>query len=118
MLDQIIACLRPGGRWIAVFPSLDNVEYLHRLYRRHGVDPAGLGRVSDDGRMYIHGDGERQKFFTPEEIRQLCASRRLTVERLEKIRYPWKLIARYGWGYFPRSPRMWDWYLLARKDDA
>ncbi len=116
MVEQISASVKTGGWLIAVFPALDNIEYLRRLHVRHGRTTAGLGHVSDDGRMYIHGDGQMQKFFTPEEIRGMCGRCGLHIERLEKIRYPWKVIDRYGWGYFPGSPRLWDWYLVSRKD--
>jgi SAM-dependent methyltransferase len=115
MVQQICACIKPGGVLIAVFPALDNVDYLRRLHQRHKADMRNLGHVSDDGRMYIHGDGEPQKFYTPEEIGELCDCHGLQIQRLDKIRYPWKVVARYGWGYFPRSPRLWDWYLVAKR---
>ena len=114
MFASVAACVRPGGVLIAVLPSWDTMHHLSALERRHGGSPASAGTI--DGRTGIYTDGrERAKFFLPEEITQLCQDNQLAVTRLEKIRYPWSLMRRFGWGYYPRSPRIWDWYLVANR---
>ena len=114
MFASIAACARRGGALISVLPSLDTMYHLYALERRHRVSPSRVGTIDDATSIYIDGR-ERAKFFLPEEITQLCKDNHLAVERLEKIRYPWSLMRLSGWGYYPRSPRIWDWYVVARK---
>jgi SAM-dependent methyltransferase len=114
MFAQIAASVRHGGVLVAVLPSLDTMDHLYALERRNNVFPSLVGSVDHSTGIYAD-EGERAKFFTPDEIKQLCDDSGLLVERLEKVRYPWSLMKRSGWGYYPRSPRIWDWYLVARK---
>jgi len=114
MVRQIASCIKQGGLLLAVFPSLDTMAYLHELSSRSKVRPRALGRIDAD-QMYVHANGDRQKFFTRDEIVRLAGENHFELKTLEKVKYPWKMMRRYGLGYFPRSPRMWDWYVLARK---
>ena len=115
MIAGIAASLRPDGTAILVLPSLDSLAYLHELFRRHhGAPPPGES-IEPRAGIYVATTGERQKYFTPEAIAESLAENRLTTERVEKILYPWSLIRRYGWGYFPRHRRLWDGYVTARR---
>ncbi len=109
---QVVSCLKPGGTLMAVLASLDSFQYLVALAGRLGVRLPDLGKVDERG--MFHEDGEQQQFYAPGDIRQLCAQTGLRVLGLEKVRYPWRLMRRFGWGYFPRRPRLWDWHLIAR----
>jgi SAM-dependent methyltransferase len=109
---EVVSSLKPGGTLLAVLPSLDAFQYLLALAGRLGVDLPDVGRV--DSRGMFHEGGERQKFFAPAEIRQLCEEGRVQVQSLRKVRYPWQLMRRFGWGYFPGRPKLWDWYLVGR----
>jgi SAM-dependent methyltransferase len=112
VFDAVASCLKPGGTLLAVLASLDAFHYLVALAGRRGVALPDAGRVDAHG--MFHENGERQKFFTPVEIEQLCERSGLRRLALEKVRYPWPLVRRFGWGFFPGAPRLWDWYLVAR----
>lgn len=114
---EVTACIKPGGLFIFVFPSLDTMYHLFKLVRRYRVKKTpDLGIVEDDG-VYVEPNGDRQKFFTPDEIHSLFDSEGWAIDEIEKIRYPWDLTERMGWGYFPGHHRLWDWYVIghARK---
>jgi SAM-dependent methyltransferase len=112
VFNQVVSVLKRGGVLMAVLPSLDAFQYLLALAKRRGVRLPDVGRVDEQG--MFHEGGERQKFFLPAEIMRLSEASRLQVLALEKVRYPWTLMRRFGWGYFPGRPRLWDWALLAR----
>jgi SAM-dependent methyltransferase len=109
---EVVACLKPGGMLMAVLASLDAFQYLVALAARLGVELPDLGHVDEQGMFHEHG--EQQQFFAPAHIRRLCALTGVHVLALKKVRYPWPLMRRFGWGYFPGRPRLWDWYLVAR----
>jgi SAM-dependent methyltransferase len=111
MFREVAASLKPDGTLVAVLASLDMLHYLYDLAARLGRPLRGAGRLEGD--LFVEND-ERQKFFTPDEIRERCRECNLTITRLEKVRYPWRMMQSFGWGYFPRHPRLWDWYLVAR----
>jgi SAM-dependent methyltransferase len=112
VFDQVVSSLKPGGTLMAVFASLDAFHYLSALADRLGVALPDLGRVDAHG--MFHEGGEQQQFFTPADIRRLSGESRLRVQTLAKVRYPWPLVRRFGWGFFPGRPRLWDWYLVGR----
>jgi SAM-dependent methyltransferase len=112
VFDQVVSSLKPGGTLMAVLASLDAFLYLAALADRLGVHLPDLGRV--DGHGMFHEGGEQQQFFAPADIRRLCGESALMIRTLEKVRYPWPLVRRFGWGYFPGRPRLWDWYLVGR----
>lgn len=112
VFHQVASALKRGGLLMAVLPSLDAFEYLLALAKRLRVRLPDVGRVDEHG--MFHEGGEQQKFYAPAEITRLCEANRLRVLALEKVRYPWNLMRRFGWGYFPGRPRLWDWALMAR----
>jgi SAM-dependent methyltransferase len=112
MFGELANALKPGGVLMAVLPSLESFEYLLDLARRRGARLHEAGRVDACG--MFHESGETQKFFTSDEVRALCRASGLRAVSLAMVRYPWALMARFGWGNFPGSPRLWDWHLVAR----
>ena len=112
VFDQVVSSLRPGGTLMAVLASLDAFHYLAALADRLGVELPDLGRVDAHG--MFHEGGEQQQFFTPADIRRHCRESGLRMQALAKVRYPWPLVRRFGWGFFPGRPRLWDWYLVGR----
>ena len=112
VFDQVVSSLKPGGTLMAVLASLDAFHYLSALADRLGVELPDLGRVDAHG--MFHEGGEQQQFFAPGDIRRLSRESGLRVQALAKVRYPWPLVRRFGWGYFPGHPRLWDWYLVGR----
>lgn len=112
IFHQVTASIKRDGTCIFVFPSLDTMYYLFKLVRRYEVTPPDLGVIETQDGIYVEPEGSRQKFFTPDEIEKLFKSNRWNIDRMEKVRYPWDLIQRFGWGYFPQHPRLWDWYVV------
>jgi SAM-dependent methyltransferase len=118
MLRQITATMKPKAMLFAVFPSLDTMDHLMHLVERSDHLPPELGRIKGRDRVYVHTNGEVQKYLTPDEIIVLLDHVNLHPDLLEKVTYPWSLIQKYGWGYYPRSRRLWDWYVMASKQKA
>jgi len=113
---EVASTLRPGGTLMAVLPSLDAFQYLIGLARRRGARLPDAGRVDANG--MFHENGTAQKFFTSDEILALSRANGLRPVSISKVRYPWPLMRRFGWGYFPGRPRLWDWHLVARSPAA
>ncbi len=114
MFSQVVACLRPGAELFALLPSLDATEYLFELhYAYDGELPEGLGELDAEG-VYIY-EGLRQKFWSPEELRELCPRLGLELLSLSKIHFAWAAMKEAGWGDFEGEEPMWDWYLHARR---
>ena len=106
----------PGGgsTLIMVLLSLDAMYYLFGLYRRHNMDHDVLGTVEEPHGIFIEPTGVKQKFYTPDDITGLLKENNLNVNEMKKVLYPWSLMKRINWGYFPRCLRIWDWYIIAR----
>jgi hypothetical protein len=112
MFSEVAKTLKSGGVLMAVLPSLESFQYLLDLARRRGTPLHEAGRI--DARGMFHESGEAQKFFTADEIRALLRVNGLRVLSLAPVRYPWAIMARFGWGNFPARPRLWDWHVVAR----
>ncbi|MHC4640377.1 MAG: class I SAM-dependent methyltransferase [Planctomycetota bacterium] len=117
IFHQVTASIKRDGTCIFVFPSLDTMYYLFKLVRRHKKAPPDLGAIEEPDGIYVEPEGSRQKFFAPNEIEKLFESNRWNIDLMEKVRYPWDLIKRFGWGYFPRHHRLWDWYVVGHPRD-
>lgn len=113
MLAVMARHLAPGGRLLAIMPSHDTTEYLARLSgdvtahrARHLSDP--------DERTYADDGANSQCYHDPATIRREVASAGLHLAADPvKVRYPWPLAARHGYGDHPRMPEVWDWYITA-----
>lgn len=113
--EQVAASVVPGGLLHGVFPSLDTMEYLLSLAERSEAGPDDLGEIDFHRGIYTTPSGEKQTYYSPEMISELADRNGLSIKKLEKIHYPWTLIRKHGWGYFPGRERLWDWYLVASK---
>lgn len=115
MLQQITNTMKLNAKLFSVFPSLDTMDHLMHLVDRSVHPPPELGTITGPERVYVHTNGEVQKYLTPDEIMNLFDHVGLNADLLEKVTYPWNLIRKYGWGYYPRSRRLWDWYVIGTK---
>jgi hypothetical protein len=119
IFHKITECIKQDGFSIFLFPSLDTMHYLFTLIQRYQDQeksprrkkPPYLGRVEDG--IYIEPEGDRQKYFEPDEIRALFDYEGWIIDEMEKVFYPWDLIQRIGWGHFPKEDPLWDWYVIA-----
>ena len=112
---EVTACIKSGGLCIFLFPSMDTMYYLLGLIRRYGAKRAKaseLGHLEREDGFYVGKNGDRQKYFMPNEIQNLFESQGWVIDEMEKLRYPWDLVGRMGWGYFPKHQRLWDWYVI------
>lgn len=130
MVREIFKVLRGDGFFVGIFPSFDTVLYQRELsftsYIEHGLSweeawqktedyfvkqnkmDLEKGTYADDG---IHV----QKFFTENEIHSLLRDAGFKDVVTEKVLYPWALSRKYGYGYFPDKPEIWDWFVSARR---
>lgn len=115
MFREVARSLTKGGTLFLVMPSLDTVEYLFKLFHRYDIDASSMGSVQQPEGIFVEPSGLRQKYYTPDEIVDLLEENNLHMATMEKVLYPWSLIKRFGWGYFPRHRRLWDWYVIARR---
>ena len=114
---EVTACIKSDGFCIFLFPSLDTMYYLLRLIRRCGVKRAkapDLEQIKLEDGFYVEQNGDRQKFFTPVEIESLFELQGWVIDKMEKLRYPWDLIGRMGWGYFHQSQSIWYWDVIGQ----
>ncbi|MCA8960026.1 MAG: class I SAM-dependent methyltransferase [Planctomycetes bacterium] len=114
IFSEIARCVRPGGSAIFVVPAFDSTEYLFDLALRRG-DTMELGEIDREHSLLIYDTGEPQRQVRPEELREWTGAEGLEIDVLEKVEYPWESMEEAGWGYYPESAPLWDWYLHARR---
>jgi SAM-dependent methyltransferase len=127
ILDGIYRSLRPGGRLIAIFPAMEPVLYQAMLIYEQEVGSAGerkralsrtrrrLERSKFNFELGLYEDGSLvQKFYYDFEIRFRLRRAGFRWIRLGKVLYPWDA-ERIGYELFPGEPRMWDWFVTARR---
>jgi len=130
ILREIFSSLRAGGLFVAVFPSFDAVLYQRELtYKAHVEDelpPIEAWEKTDDyfvrrnkldleKGMYADDSVHLQKFFTEHEVYSLLTTTGFRNIVMKKVLYPWDLAQKYGYGYFPGRPEIWDWFVNARR---
>ena len=130
MIKETFRILRAGGLFVAIFPSFDTVLYQQELtyasYIEQGLSREEAREKTDV--FFVRGkkmnlkkgtyaaDGiHDQKFFTEDEIHALLQVTGFKDIVTEKVLYPWDLSKKYGYGYFPGKPEIWDWFCHARK---
>lgn len=132
MVKEIFEILRTHGLFVVIFPSFDTVLYQRELTYT-GYIEQGLGRKEAQEKtddyfskrnkidlkkgLYAEDGIHVQKFFTNEEVCSMLQGIGFTVLTSEKVLYPWELSRKYGYGYFPDKPEIWDWFFVARKKD-
>ncbi|MDH5363643.1 MAG: class I SAM-dependent methyltransferase [Dehalococcoidia bacterium] len=131
MVEEIFKALRAGGLFVSIFPSFDTVLYQRGLtytsYIECGLSPEEAWQRTEDYFVrqrrldlekgaYTSEDGTHiQKFFTENEIHSLLQNAGFREIVTEKVLYPWELSKKYGYGYFPNKPEIWDWFASARR---
>jgi ubiquinone/menaquinone biosynthesis C-methylase UbiE len=129
ILMEIHRSLKPDGRFMGIFPSLEAVLYQSTLiYDRE------LGKYEDETDAlnqtkrileknkfdFIAGTyddhGQKQKFYYDFEIRLRLKKAGFKNIRLKKVLYPWGGDVS-GYEDFFGQPRMWDWFVIANRRD-
>lgn len=131
ILKTIRSHLNEDGQLVAILPSYDTTVYLRELWRAHYTESVGekhaeriinaLGdakMANDQSSSYADDGRTSQCYHTPETIKQEFAEACLDIERMEKIYYPWDLVRRFDYGYFPNADQeIWDWYIVAKRQN-
>lgn len=129
-IEQIFQSLRPGGKLVAIFPAMEPVLYQAMLIYEEEVIATGekkralfrtrrrLERSKFNFELGLYeNDGLAQKFYYEFEIRFRLRRAGFRWIRIGKVLYPWDA-ERIGYDLFPGQPRMWDWFVTARRPRA
>lgn len=124
-LRAIRAAMRPGGRFLAIVPSIDAIAYHAMLLAdralERGLNPREAERLAAsqiERRYYdfafgrFRFQGLNQKFWQPFEIEYRLARAGFAEVSMAKVLYPWddSLAGAQELAGFPRS---WDWFFRA-----
>lgn len=126
---EIFRILKQNGLFVGMLPAFDTVIYLYLLQyqalRKNGVaHEKALGIVEEEMRQHnFHPFGfysdypefPPQKYFYPTEIQLMFLKAGFVDIALEKLEYPWEYCRDHFYGYFPDAPKIWDWFVTARK---
>lgn len=125
-LKAVRLCLRPGGVFFGVVPSIDAIQYQTMLLVDRALDqgktPAESDRLASQQAEHHHYDfafgrfafqGLRQKFWQSFEVIHRLRKARFESVRLEQVLYPWDTNLPLG-DEFADHPRSWDWAFEAR----
>ncbi len=124
-LRSIRACLRPGGVFLGVVPSLDAIYY-HTMLLYDDAIERGLSPREADRHASIHAEhrrydfafgrfryqGIRQKFWQPFELVHRLRKAGFEDIRLDQVLYPWEA-GDPASGRDDRRPPGWDWSFVA-----
>jgi SAM-dependent methyltransferase len=127
ILEGIRRHLCSHGRLLAILPSYDTTLHTRELWRSYYASRDGKAhadrviralldsKLADDELCSYAEDGRTaQCYHTPATIRREFEQAGLAIEMQTKIYYPWELVRRFDYGYFPTaSEEIWDWYVIA-----
>jgi SAM-dependent methyltransferase len=127
-LRAIRACLRPGGWFLGIVPSMDAIQYHTMLLMdqalAHGLEPKdavvfsshhGEHRYYDFAYGTFRYQGLRQKFWFPFEIEHRLTRAGFTGIHLSKVLYPWDENIACS-SELNEHPPSWDWFFQATVD--
>lgn len=121
--------LKNNGRLLMILPSYDTclalVDYWAEHYRKSSNNEAYVQRCvaafrtakkMDDETCSFADDGvHAQCFHTPTSIEQELGGAGFEILEMKKVEYPWDYAKKFDYGYFPRKPEIWDWFVEAKK---
>jgi SAM-dependent methyltransferase len=124
-LRSIHACLRSGGQFLGVVPSIDAICYHIMLLTEHALDQGYMPREAQrlaalhaERRHYDFAFGQfryrglRQKFWRPFEVEYRLTKAGFMSTTLDKVLYPWDDNLAGGES-LAASPPSWDWFFSA-----
>jgi SAM-dependent methyltransferase len=124
-LEAVRACLRPGGVFLGIAPSIDAIQYhtllLHDQALDHGMEPADAERFAAyhaEHRYYDFAFGRfkfrglRQKFWHAFELEHRLARAGFRSITVSKVLYPWDDNFAGG-AELADNPPSWDWFFRA-----
>lgn len=127
ILAGIFNSLRPGGRLFGIFPAMEPVLYQAMLIFEEEVNSVGerkralsrtrrrLERSKFNFELGLYEEnGLPQKFYYDFELTHRLRRAGFRENRLGKVLYPWNADV-IGYEMFPGEPRMWDWFVRAKR---
>ncbi len=133
MLKKVRENLATNGQFLAILPSFDTCvalsEYWEEAYKEHAKNHKHVkmsaaafkaAKKLDKEMMSFADDGVHvQCFHTRESIEKEFPQAGLrVVGNPEKVEYPWEYARDFDYGYFPKKPEIWDWFVEAVKGPA
>jgi len=125
VLSEVRSTLKPGGRFLGVFPAMDSVLYhamlvVERENEEHSSERVAVRharKVCEHHKYdFVTGifddDGDRQKHYYQFELRHRLRRAGFSKLRFRKVRYPWDESVS-GFECFPGKPKLWDWLVSA-----
>ncbi len=120
------ACLKPDGELLMILPSMEGVLYhglllLYEQLEKHDEPIARrVAKTKFEKKKYDlflghYKEGKnKQKFYYKHEIRYLLTKAGFRDIEIKKVKYSWNYDMS-AFQPFPGEPRMWDWFVKARK---
>jgi SAM-dependent methyltransferase len=124
-LRSIRACLKPGGQFLGIVPSIDAISYHLMLLMDQAIDQ---GLAPDEAEKFANLNVERrrydfvfgkfrfqginQKFWRPFELEYRLKKAGFTNLTLQQVLYPWD-DGPTGEDDLADFPRSWDWFFQA-----
>jgi SAM-dependent methyltransferase len=126
ILSEIHKTLKPEGRFVAIFPSMEAILYQGTL-----VFDREIGKIGDEEKAllsakrvlerrkfdFVSGiyddNGHRQKFYYEFEIRYRLKKAGFKNLHMKKVLYPWGEDVSNFEDFFGQ-PRVWDWFIEAQ----
>ncbi len=127
MISEAFNVLKPGGKFLAVFPAIEAILYQAMLVYEAVLDETGdekkarlrtvreIGRARFDFLFGIDREGFSQKYYYRFEIKYRLKKAGFKSIRMRKVYYPWEISAESGFIPFQGKPHMWDWFAVAEK---
>lgn len=125
-LRAVRGCLKPGGVFLGIVPSIDAVHYSTMLLTDRALDEGRPAtEAEDDAAQLVEHElfefafgrfsfrGLEQKFWQPFEIEYRVKKAGFGSCTLEKLLYPWD-DDMAGGAAFADQPPSWDWTFAAR----
>ena len=117
-------CIHAGGDLILVVPSLESKLYTNIIAHRWNVDDDNKDRIPSAEKAYALAKNIKQgvtdidhvptKHYLEEELELLLTLEGFTVDRIQKINYPWTTEFHKPPKWL-KEPLPWDWLVVARK---
>ncbi len=127
IMGECCKVLKPGGRLLAVFPSMEAILYQAMLVYETVLQETGsekkarlrtsreLGAKKFDFLTGVDKEGFAQKYFYRFEVNYRLKKAGFKNIRVSKVFYPWEISQESGYSPFHGKPRMWDWFVVAEK---
>lgn len=127
IISEAYNVLRPGGKLLAVFPSMEAILYQAMLVYETVLEETGdekkavtrtrreLGSKRFDFLVGLDKEGFAQKYFYRFEIKYRLKRAGFKRIKVRKVYYPWNISEEAGYSSFHGKPHMWDWFVIAEK---